>query len=145
MAVNFSGSRGQMTHDVNFLLPLVDKVRNVFNLRYLLADKAYLSEKNVGTLWAIGIQAVIPVKKRWDSANMKQFYEACEHLVRWFDDRQPEFHSFYRLRSKGEGFFFFGEARYRRLVLVTWPASKRRRWQSCARRQLARTMHRVGK
>jgi hypothetical protein len=36
---------------------------------------------------------------------MKQFYEACEHLVRWFDDRQSEFHSFYRLRSKGEGFF----------------------------------------
>jgi hypothetical protein len=37
MAVSFSGSRGQMTHDVNFLLPLVDKVRNVFNLRYLLS------------------------------------------------------------------------------------------------------------
>jgi hypothetical protein len=37
MAVNFSGSRGQMTHDVNFLLPLVESAQCVqlvtFNTR----------------------------------------------------------------------------------------------------------------
>jgi hypothetical protein len=105
MAVIFSGSAGEGTHDVNFLLPLLEKVRGLFTLRYLLADKAYLSEETVGRLWETGIQAVIPVKRRWDGVNMKRFYEAYQHLVRWYDDRQAEFHEVYRLRVKIESFF----------------------------------------
>ena len=105
MAVMFSGSRGAGTHDVNFILPLVERVRGIFALRYVLADKAYLSENVVGRLWQMGMQAVIPIKKRWDGASMKQFYEAYQHLVRWYDDRQADFHMAYRLRPKIEGYF----------------------------------------
>jgi len=105
MAVIFSGSRGAGTHDINYLLPLVEKVRGIFHLRYVLADKAYLSETVVGRLWEMGMQAVIPIKKRWDGLNLKHYYEPFQHLVRWYDDRQAEFHEIYRLRPKIEGYF----------------------------------------
>lgn len=55
MAVMFSGSRGGDSHDVKFILPLVEKCQGVFNLRYVLADKAYLSEQVVGRLWQMGM------------------------------------------------------------------------------------------
>ena len=42
--------RGAGTHDVNFILPLVERVRGTFALRYVLPDKAYLSENVVGRL-----------------------------------------------------------------------------------------------
>ncbi|HEX3467448.1 MAG TPA: transposase [Candidatus Elarobacter sp.] len=105
MAVMFSGSDGKGTHDVNFILPLVERVRGIFALRYVLADKAYLSENVVGRLWQMGMQAVIPIKKGWDGKTMKQFYEPYQRLVRWYDDRQPDFHMVYRLRPKIEGYF----------------------------------------
>ena len=105
MAVMFSGSRGAGTHDINFILPLIEKVRGKFNLRYVLADKAYLSENVVGRLWQMGMQAVIPIKKRWDGESMKHFYEPFQYLVRWYDDRQADFHNAYRLRPKIEGYF----------------------------------------
>jgi len=105
MAVMFSGSRGPDSHDHNFILPLVAKSQGLFNLRYVLADKAYLSEKVVGYLWEMGMQAVIPMKKRWEGAKMKTFYEPFHHLVEWYDNRQADFHEYYRLRPKIEGFF----------------------------------------
>jgi hypothetical protein len=64
LGVLFSGSRGAGTHDINYIFPLVEKARPACDLRYVLADKAYLPEKVVGTLWQAGIQAVIPIKKR---------------------------------------------------------------------------------
>jgi hypothetical protein len=105
MAAMFAGARGAGTHDINFILPLLEKVKNRFALRYLLADKAYLSENVVGSLAAAGIQAVIPIKKRWDGKGMKRFYEAFHHLVVWYDERQTDFHEKYRLRPKIESFF----------------------------------------
>jgi hypothetical protein len=105
MAVIFSGTVGEGTHDSKFLLRLLEKTQGLFLLRYLLADKAYLTENIVGRLWELGIQAVIPVKRRWDGTNMKRFYEAYQHLVRWYDDRQADFHETYRLRVKIESFF----------------------------------------
>jgi hypothetical protein len=76
MAAMFSGTKSEggkyLVHDSNFMLPLVDKIREVFGLRYLLADKAYLSEKNVGGLWERGIQAVIPIKKTGTSRTQKR-------------------------------------------------------------------------
>jgi hypothetical protein len=65
----------------------------------------YLSETVVGRLWQMGMQAVIPIKKRWDGTNFKQFYEPFQNLVRWYDDRQAKFHEVYRLRPKNEGYF----------------------------------------
>jgi hypothetical protein len=109
MAVLFSGTRSDggkyLVHDSNFLLPLVDRTKGIFDLRYLLGDKAYLSEKNVGGLWERGIQAVIPVKKDWDFKKAKLFYEPLQHLVRWYDQRQADFHEKYRLRVKVESYF----------------------------------------
>ena len=109
MAVDFSGTNsgnGQYpVHDVNFILPLVEKIRGIFDLRYVLADKAYLSEIVVGRLRHMGLQAVIPIKKRVDGKKMKVFYEPFQELIEWFDKRQPDFHEKYRLRAKGESFF----------------------------------------
>ena len=105
MGVEFSGTTGQGTHDINYLLPLVRSVQGKFNLRYVLADKAYLSQDVVNTLWEIGMQAVIPIKKRWGSNDKQTYYEACQHLVEWYDKRQHEFHEIYRVRAKIEGYF----------------------------------------
>jgi hypothetical protein len=105
MAVMFSGVKGRGSHDIHFLLPLIEKVQGKFGLRFVLADKAYLSEEVVGRLWELGMQAVIPIKKRWDGAKMKRYYEAFQNLVEWYDKRQVDFHSVYRLRSKIEGYF----------------------------------------
>jgi hypothetical protein len=105
MGVCFSGSRGKGSHDANFLGPLVEATQDKFALRYVLADKAYLSEKIIGGLFDMGIQAVIPVKKRWDFKNAKQYHEPLQHLVQWYDERSADFHEYYRLRPKIEGFF----------------------------------------
>ena len=109
MAVMFSGTNSAggkyLVHDIKFLLPLLEKVTGKFNLRYLLGDKAYLSEQIVGRLWQMGIQAVIPIRKGWDGLKMKQFYEPYQALVEWYDKRQPDFHEVYRLRPKIEGYF----------------------------------------
>lgn len=100
-----SGNGTYLVHDVNFLLALVEKALGTFSLRYVLGDKAYLSEKNVGMLHEWGIRAVIPLKKRTDGKNMKQFYEAFQGLVKWYDERQADFHEVYRLRPKVESYF----------------------------------------
>jgi hypothetical protein len=105
MAVAFSGSVGTGTHDINFLLPLVRKTRGLFDLHFLLADKAYLSEEVVGRLWETGMQAVIPIKKRWDFDNAKRYHEPLQGLVRWYDKRQADFHEIYRMRPKIEAYF----------------------------------------
>jgi hypothetical protein len=49
--------------------------------------------------------AVIPIKKKHEGLKMNTYYEAYQHLVRWYDERQAEFHEIYRLRPKIEGFF----------------------------------------
>jgi hypothetical protein len=109
MAVMFSGTdsdNGRLpVHDINFVLPLLEKVTGNFSLRYLLGDKAYLSEQIVGRLFHMGIQAVVPIKKGWDGLNMKQFYEPYQALVRWYNDHQADFHEHYRLRPKIESYF----------------------------------------
>ena len=92
IAVMFSGSRGPMTHDVDFVLPLVKRALKVFGLSFLLGDKAYLAEEVVGRLWSWGLQAVIPIKKKIDVATKARWYVPYAHLVEWHDDRQADFH-----------------------------------------------------
>jgi hypothetical protein len=65
MAARFSGSRGTGTHDINFVIPLVEEALQTFRLEFLLGDKPYLSENVLGWLWQRSIKAVIPVKMRW--------------------------------------------------------------------------------
>jgi hypothetical protein len=105
MAVRFSGSRGSGTHDINFVIPLVDEALKTFRLDFLLGDKAYLSERVVGWLRQRSIKAVIPVKMRWDPKTKLEYHEAATHLVEWFDKRQRDFHEKYRLRAKIEALF----------------------------------------
>jgi Transposase DDE domain len=105
MAVEFTGSRGVGTHDGKFVLPLVQSALGTFSLKYVLGDKAYLAEAVLGELWNLGVKAVIPLKKGWDLATKSVYYEACEHLARWFDERQAEFHEMYRLRVTIESFY----------------------------------------
>lgn len=102
MGVEFTGSRGKGTHDSHFILPLVRAALETFPLVYVLGDKAYLAEAVLGELWKPGIKAVIPVKKSWDHLTKSLYYEACEHLAQWCDQRQAEFHELHRLRVKVE-------------------------------------------
>ena len=144
MAVMFSGTNsggGRLpVHDINFVLPLIEKTKGKFSLRYLLGDKAYLSEQVVGRLFHLGIQAVIPIKKGWDGLNMKQFYEPYQALVRWFDERQPDFHEHYRLRPN-RVLLLARQARGGKLLLVARPAAQGRR--RLPRRERERAVHRL--
>lgn len=102
LAVVFSDSN---KHDSPFLTALLEKVPAAFGLRFLLGDKAYLSEDHLGWLWERGIKATIPVKSRWDPETKTKYYEACKYLAEWYDKREREFDEVYRLRPKIEGLF----------------------------------------
>lgn len=76
-----SGNGEYLVHDVNFLLRLVEKAQGTFMIRYVLAEKAYLSEQNIGRLHERG----------WDGKNMKQFYEAFRGLRAGTTNDKPTF------------------------------------------------------
>jgi hypothetical protein len=102
MAIEFSTKdRG----DVDFLERLVERARETFSLKFLLADKAYLSEDILGALWKLGIRACIPVKSKWDLETKNIYYAAARALVEWYDGRPRSFDEIYRLRPKIEGAF----------------------------------------
>jgi hypothetical protein len=106
MAVEFSGSRGVGTHDINFLKPLVETGLETFPLKFLLGDKAYLSAEILAWLEARGMRAVIPIKKGWFAAGKATKNEALMHLVKWFNaNENRDFHEIYRLRPKVECLF----------------------------------------
>lgn len=106
MAVEFSGVRGNDTHDINFLKLLVTSALETFPLEYLLGDKAYLSEDVLKWLWSKSIKAVVPLKKRWWSDEDKVYHEAITHLVEWYHrNENADFHDVYKLRPKIEAFF----------------------------------------
>ncbi len=88
-----------------------------------MGDKAYLSEDILGWLWTKSIKAVIPVKKQWDPATKRGFYEPALQLVEWFDKNQPGFHEIYRLRPKIEAFF---SAMKRVTSIFCWPRGRKR-------------------
>lgn len=108
MAVEFSGSRGEGTHDSNFLQPLVEAGITDFPLQYLLADKAYLSSSLPEWLNERGMRAVVPLKKGWfkDKLTDRLYNEPLYDLVEWFNRNQNrDFHEVYRLRPKIECLF----------------------------------------
>lgn len=102
MSVGFS--KGE-SNDITYVLGLVNDALKTFSIRFLLGDKAYLSENVLGALWQRSIKAVIPVKSRWDVETKKTYYEPCMELVKWYDERPRLFDGCYRLRSKIEGLF----------------------------------------
>jgi len=102
MSVLFSDSD---SNDINHINGLIEAALPRFNLRFLLADKAYLSEDIIGMLWRKCIKAVIPVKSRWDPETKKVYYEPCKELADWYDSKPRRFDEFYRLRPKIEGLF----------------------------------------
>ena len=102
LAVEFSSKD---VHDSRHLKSLVAKVPPAFALRFLLGDRAYLSEGSLGWLWERGLRAVIPVKSKWDPETKRQYYEASRYLAEWYDNRPREFDEIYRLRPKIEGLF----------------------------------------
>jgi Transposase DDE domain len=105
MAVRFSGTRGEGTHEKNFVEELVGDALRTFDLSFFLGDKGYLSEDILGWLWNKGLKAAIPVKKRWNASTKSHCPEAAKALVMWYDQRRREFDEVYRLRAKIEGLF----------------------------------------
>lgn len=88
------------------LKSLVGTGLRTFPLEFLLGDKAYLTEDMPDWLWSLGLQAVIPIKKKWFREEKQAYGEALMHLIEWFDRNQNRnFHEVYRLRPKVEGLF----------------------------------------
>lgn len=83
MAVEFSGSRGEGTHDTHLLQPLVEAGLAEFPLLYLLGDKAYLTGKVPEWLADRGMQAVVPIKKRWFQEGGSHYSKPLMDLVEW--------------------------------------------------------------
>jgi hypothetical protein len=106
MAVEFAGTRGRGTADINFVYPLIERALEVFNLQVLLADKGYHSFEHIRQLWTTyGIRAFVPVKKNIVRRERTEIWDPVTELIIMFDDHQREFHEIYRLRPKIEGFF----------------------------------------
>ena len=105
VAVDFSKTRGEGTHDINFMKPLVEEALQTFCLSFLLGDKAYLSHEILGWLWERGLRATIPLKRGWSIETKTAYFEALKHLANWYDERPREFDEVYRLRPKIEGLF----------------------------------------
>ena len=108
MAVEFSGSRGDNTHDTNFLKPLVDAALGTFPLELLLGDKAYLTEEIPEWLASRStpIRAGIPIKKGWFRSEKRTYNQALVDLIEWYDrNNNRDFHELYRLRPKVECLF----------------------------------------
>jgi len=106
MVVEFAGTRGPGTADINFVNPLIERAREVFNLQVLLADKGYHSFEHIRQLWNnYRIRAYVPVKKNIVRRERTEVWDPVTELIIMFDDNQHEFHEIYRLRPKIEGFF----------------------------------------
>ena len=104
LAYEFSASTA---HDSLYYKNLVNSAAEVFPLKYILADKAYLSEEIVGWSYKVHrIKAVIPIKKKWDAeTKSKEYYEICRQLVDWHDNDRKRFDEIYRFRVKVEAVF----------------------------------------
>lgn len=106
MAVGFAGTRGEGTADINFVQPLVSEAAKTFSLQFLLADKGYLSERHIKWLFDdINIRAIVPAKKNTERRTHVENVEWFAQMIKWQDENPREFHEFYRLRVKIEGFF----------------------------------------
>lgn len=93
----------ERTADVNFWGPLVRMAASVWDLKYALGDKAYLSDKNLEIALKLGIQAIIPIKAKWDIATKNS--PAAKWLFEIYTTNIAFFENIYRYRSKVEGVF----------------------------------------
>jgi Transposase DDE domain len=106
MAADFSGSHGEGTHDINFLLPLLEHVLRTFAIKIVLADKAYLSDDVLNALKDLHIMAAIPLKKNAYIEKGVTYDQAIRELVEWFNrNDNRDFHEVYRVRAKVEALF----------------------------------------
>lgn len=92
-------------HDSLYYKTLVNQMMGTFSLRYMLADKAYLSEEILGWSHERGIKAVIPIKREWRKATKKKHYDVCVEQIDWFDNQRKSFDEIYRFRVKVEAAF----------------------------------------
>ena len=80
---------GWNAHDTTFFAPLVGRTAQAFPLSMVLADKAYLSRKNLEIARSLGATAYIPFKsntvqpERDGSAWSDMYYEFSENHAEW--------------------------------------------------------------
>lgn len=96
----------EAAHDSLYYEKLVSTAMKTFSLKYVLADRAYLSERILG--WSkeqFGIEAIIPIKKKWDADTKSRYHEVCRDAVDRYDNRRKQFDEMYRFRAKIEAVF----------------------------------------
>lgn len=90
--------------DVNFWEPLVRSACALWsNIAYAAGDKAYHSETNIAVCDALGIKAVIAIKKNVTRAGQR--LASAIELFDFYKNLPELFHEIYRYRVKIEGVF----------------------------------------
>lgn len=111
VAADVSGWRA---HDSPFFVDLVTRVSENFNIREILADKAYLSRRNLFLSELVGATPYIPFKEntlpaRWDRTIWGEMY-------RLFTDDLEEFNEHYHLRNNVETVYSMLEKRFTKVI-----------------------------
>ena len=89
------------THDSPMLKPLVDKTAEGFHMKEVSADKAYLSEANLGIIQRVGADPYIPFKTNTTGKGSPEW----RRLYRFFVTHEEEFLAHYHKRSNVETVF----------------------------------------
>ena len=103
LAFEFSHEKA---NDILYYEKLVSTAMRTFSLKYVLADRAYLSERTLG--WSkeqFGIEAIIPIKKRWNADTKNGYHEVCRAAIDRYDNKRKKFDEIYCFRSKIEAVF----------------------------------------
>jgi len=86
--------------DVNFFERLLDIAKTTWNMKWVLADKAYLSNENILAAAARNMTAIIPIKVNWKQGKSPEARSLIE-----FHKHEAAFDEIYRYRTKIESVF----------------------------------------
>ena len=103
VAVETTLNLGESTNDTTRFEALARRAASTWDVTHFLADKGYLSERNLVIAGELGAQAIIPIKKNW-KLETKKAKEAAA-LYELYTQRNEQFEELYRYRSKIECVF----------------------------------------
>ena len=114
-SANFAADvSGWRARDSTCFVDLVTRVSENFDIEEILADKAYLSDKNLFLSELVGATPYIPFKEntlpaRWDRTIWGEIY-------RMFIDDRAEFNEHYHMRINVETVYSMLENRFTRVI-----------------------------
>jgi hypothetical protein len=98
-----STNENQGSADTNFFDRLLKFATKVWDLKWVLADKGYLSEDNIQAANARNLRALIPIVSTWKIENARS--EEMRKLINLYRNDNATFQEKYRYRTKIESVF----------------------------------------